>query len=303
MISNNLYSIIIPTFNCGQKLVRALESTNGQTYSSFEVIVCDDGSTDNTKQIVDSFRDKFDIKYILNEHWGGPAHPRNNGIRMAKGHFIAFLDSDDIWYPKKLEIVNQYINKKKPDLVFHDLDIYSEKGRKLFSKVKGRKLRKPIFIDLMINENALINSSVVVKKDLIVQVGGLLEDKKIISLEDFDLWLKLSRITERFYYIPQSLGGYFIGTSCISREYDKKKERLGTLYNKHMVFLSNNHKIEANSILSYLIARTKLKTGRPLDAFEFFKISTKSKNLKFKLRSIIWILYIFIWKTINYEKK
>jgi len=95
-------SVIIPTYNREQLLKRAIQSVLNQTFRDFEIIVVDDGSTDNTKEIIDSFTsDK--IKYIYESNSGGAARPKNTGIKNAQGKYIAVLDSDDEWLPQKLE--------------------------------------------------------------------------------------------------------------------------------------------------------------------------------------------------------
>ena len=95
-------SVIIPTYNRAHLVGRAIRSVLNQTYQDFEIIVVDDGSTDNTEEVVKSFNDPR-IRYIRHEENKGAAAARNTGIKAAKGKFIAFQDSDDEWLPKKLE--------------------------------------------------------------------------------------------------------------------------------------------------------------------------------------------------------
>lgn len=95
-------SVIIPTYNRAHLLGRAIQSVLAQTYEDFEIIVVDDASTDVTEQVVKSFADDR-INYIRHQKNKGGSSARNTGIKAAKGEFIAFLDSDDEWVPKKLE--------------------------------------------------------------------------------------------------------------------------------------------------------------------------------------------------------
>ena len=97
-----LVSVIIPTYNRAKLLKRAIESVLNQTFQDFELIVVDDGSTDDTKEIVKSFNNQK-IIYIYQENFGGAALPKNVGIKMAQGKYIAILDSDDEWLPEKLQ--------------------------------------------------------------------------------------------------------------------------------------------------------------------------------------------------------
>ena len=97
-----LVSIIMPTYNCGRFIADAIQSVLAQTYKAWELIIVDDGSTDNTAYIVASFTDPR-IRYLRNEQNMGAALTRNKALREAKGHYIAFLDADDLWTPEKLE--------------------------------------------------------------------------------------------------------------------------------------------------------------------------------------------------------
>ena len=107
-------SVIIPTFNRGQTtLLAAINSALNQTYKPFEIIVCDDGSTDNTKNILDLNYISNQIRYIYCGKNGRPSIPRNIGIKKAKGNWIAFLDSEDIWLQNKLETQVNFVKINK----------------------------------------------------------------------------------------------------------------------------------------------------------------------------------------------
>ena len=114
------FSIVIPTYNCADYLKRALNSVFSQTYQNFEVIVVDNSSTDNTDVVLESFNEKK-ITVIKVHNKGIIAYSRNKGIEFSKGEWIAFLDSDDVWLPTKLEKVRKSItNNPEAILVCHD---------------------------------------------------------------------------------------------------------------------------------------------------------------------------------------
>ena len=99
-------SVIIPTYNRQKLLPKAIKSVLNQTFKNFELIIVDDGLTDNTKEIIKEFQKRDPrIKYIWQENFGAPAGPKNTGIKNSKGEYIAFLDDDDEWLPEKLERV------------------------------------------------------------------------------------------------------------------------------------------------------------------------------------------------------
>ena len=208
-----MFSIIIPTYNRAIDLKRALSSLNNQTYKYFEVVICDDGSIDNTTEVVASFSNDLNIKYIKIANSGRPAIPRNLGIANAKGKYIAFLDSDDWWHENKLQMAFECL-ENGADLVYSDF--YRVKSLMEKEIVKVRDLKDNITIDLLKNGNAICNSSVVVRKSILDKVGFFNEGQEYIAWEDFDLWLRISKITNRLVHINQPLVYYWFGGGNLS---------------------------------------------------------------------------------------
>lgn len=208
-----MFSIIIPTFNRSIDLKRALTSLKYQLYKYFEVLVCDDGSTDNTPEVVAAFSNDLNIKYIKIANSGRPAIPRNLGITQAKGKYIAFLDSDDWWHENKLQLAFECL-ENGADLVYSDF--YKAKSLTEKEIVRVRDLKTNITTDLLKNGNAICNSTVVVRKSILDKVGFFNEGHEYIAWEDFDLWLRISKITNRFVHINQPLVYYWFGGGNIS---------------------------------------------------------------------------------------
>jgi glycosyltransferase involved in cell wall biosynthesis len=206
-------SIIIPTYNRAFDLKRALESLNNQNYKKFEVLICDDGSIDNTPEVVADFSNDLNIQYIKIANSGRPAIPRNLGIANAKGKYIAFLDSDDWWHENKLQLAFEYL-ENGADLVYSDF--YRVKSLTEKEIVKVRDLKDNITIDLLKNGNAICNSSVVIRKSILDKVGFFNEGQEYIAWEDFDLWLRISKISNRFIHINQPLVYYWFGGGNLS---------------------------------------------------------------------------------------
>ena len=105
----NSVSVIIPTYNRSADLRRALESIAAQTQPPYEVIVCDDGSEEDIRAVVDEFNSRLNISYIRITKSGGPGRPRNIAVAAATGSWISFLDSDDWWFPERLEALQPYV--------------------------------------------------------------------------------------------------------------------------------------------------------------------------------------------------
>ncbi len=185
----SLISVIVPTYNCARFLPESLGSVLSQTYDFYETIVVDDGSTDNTKAVLNPFMQK--IKYIhLEQNRGLPA-ARNAGIQSAQGKYIAFLDADDLWLPEKLQTDRESFNKY-PDvgMVYSRHINIDEKG---YALGDGRRKRLPsgnIFIRLFSEQNFIISSSVVVRKDVFETTG--LFDEQLFNCQDWDMWLRIA---------------------------------------------------------------------------------------------------------------
>lgn len=195
----NMVSVIIPVYNGEKYIAEALESVFNQTYSNYEVVVVDDGSTDGSEQIIDQYSDK--VKFIKQTN-SGPAGARNNGIKNSIGEYIAFLDCDDIWVPEKLqEQVNRLENNKEFGLVYSDFGKFDEHGVIEQSASQSRNLFMPsgnIFPYLFFDPLCW-TSTVLVKRSCLDEIGIFDEDKKIQIAEDYDLWLRISRKFEIGY--------------------------------------------------------------------------------------------------------
>ncbi len=296
-MSKPLFSVVIPTYNRAEKLLRGLKSLNEQTFRHFEVLVCDDGSTDNTREVVNKFRTEIkflNLHYFFEPNWGGPAHPRNKGVREASSDWICFLDSDDAWYPEKLENMIPYLENY--DLIYHDFDLISASGKA--KPLAARQLGFPVFQDLMLkgHNGCIINSGVCAKKSMIIKAGGVSEDRLLISVEDADLWLKISRITDRFKYVPKRLGLYFLDGGNITMYNQNMIDKLQYLFEIHIPFLTTESlKKSAAKTNNYHLGRIRQIMGNSREALKLHRSSLGSPNYKIALRSLYWIFFIY-WK-------
>lgn len=210
-------SIIIPVYNRAKEIQRGLQSLVNQTFHDFEVLVCDDGSTDATEEVVATFASVLRIRYIKGTHKGGPAWARNSGWKHAQAPLIAFLDSDDWWVPQKLEQSIPFFDLGA-DLVYHPLIKMPESLhlKPSGSLLPARKLTPPVAEDLRINGNGIPNSSVIVRKVLLERVGGFREDERFIAWEDYDCWMRIAQVTQNFKCIESPLGYYTLSAQNLS---------------------------------------------------------------------------------------
>jgi glycosyltransferase involved in cell wall biosynthesis len=196
---------IIPTYNRAQAVQRAIESVRAQTYSDLEIIVVDDGSDDDTADILGRYSDCL---YIRTAHSGLPAVARNAGVEASSAEYLAFLDSDDEWLPQKLLLQMQAMEFKSCGLVCSNAYVIStDPGIPSGPYLPAReKAFKPTLRELVLN-NFVIASSVVVKRESFEAAGGFNEDPRLRGLEDYDLWLRIADST-RLHYIDQELVRY-----------------------------------------------------------------------------------------------
>lgn len=179
-------SVIIPTFNRGGLLLEAVTSVFQQTYQDYELIVVDDGSTDATREILKPYSDR--LRYFFQENRGvSPA--RNVGIQKARGRWLAFLDSDDLWLPEKLERQTAFLAGHPEALVCQTQEVWVRRGKRVNPRKRHQKFSGDIFAPSL--KLCLVSpSAVMIRKDLLNAVGPF--DETMPACEDYDLWLRIS---------------------------------------------------------------------------------------------------------------
>lgn len=193
-------SIIIPTFNRVELLRAALDSVAAQTFSDYEVLVIDDGSTDGTREYIASRPEPARIRYLYQQNQG-VAEARNHGLRVVHSPYVAFLDSDDLWAPEFLERTMGLL-RQEPDLalVYTRFTSMGADGRVLSRHNKepfGGDVTPRLFASTFIHTSAVVARSHVIR-----DAGGF--DGRLSHNEDYDLWLRLS-LRHRFGLIPEPL--------------------------------------------------------------------------------------------------
>ncbi len=292
-----LISIVIPTYNHANFLGRALKSVIDQTYINWEVIVIDNHSSDNTEELMESFIGPR-IRYLKIYNNGVIAASRNVGIRAANGEWIAFLDSDDWWTIDKLQACFNAINDRV-DFVYHYLTMVSDKPRYLRRRLmKTPQVTVPVIMDLLHNGNKINNSSVVVRKKLLLEIGGINEDVKIIASEDYDTWLRIAKLTNNFLCVPRKLGFYGVhssNTSSISRKDMSLTDRVVVADFSNL--LDRRQKVKVEARFNYARGRFNYFNGNYRKAIAnlshaFFY----HHNFSFRLKALISLLNLLIFK-------
>ena len=211
-MNNQVVSIIMPAFNAGLYIEESITSVINQTYQNWELIIINDGSSDNTADIAAWLASKDSRIYLINQQNKKLSGARNTGVRAAKGEWIAFLDADDLWVPEKLEKQLLYADKN-PDcgLIFSDgFKFYDDllENRVPYETISGSFTAAEMY-KLQYHGNYIPVLSVIVKKKHFDAIGFLDEDPNLYGgCEDWDYWLQFAIHGVSFYGIDEKLFYY-----------------------------------------------------------------------------------------------
>jgi hypothetical protein len=267
-----LVSVIIPAYMAAAYIHETLESVFRQTYRNFEVILINDGSpdTEDFERAIGSYRDR--IIYVRQEN-GGPSAARNTGIRHARGEYLAFLDSDDVWYPTCLAVLVELALARQPscDLVYSDILIDSDSHRGRHSKGGGSRYSEICpsvgaltFVSLLREDCHAPTSCTMVRRQAAIAAG--LFDESFRRAEDYDLWVRIAHRASNMAYARDVLGKHRLVPGSLSHDNLKMLEGVVDVLNK----LSNSLDLSARerSTLQNKLAEAKaqfdLERGKAL---------------------------------------
>ncbi|MDN0071274.1 glycosyltransferase [Bacteroides caecigallinarum] len=283
------FSIIIPAYNSEWCIKRCLESILNQTYSNWEAIVIDNNSTDRTIEIVKEFKDNR-IKFFSINNNGIIAKSRNYGISKSEGEFICFLDSDDYWQNNKLEVCCNFTDNY--DFIYHKMRI--NLNNKEYKYIDNCCNDFSIY-NFFTKENRIVNSSVIIRKNIVSIIGLLCEDERIITVEDLDYWIRVTNVTKKIKYINDSLGYYWIGNSNSSFNIKCIKANI-YLYGKYAYLLSRAQKRKAKDFVRYKIARIYHYNKYYSKALEYYIQIIKNISLRNYLFKSLVLSFLCIFQ-------
>tara|TARA_B100000427_G_C15404319_1_gene549105 strand:+ start:51 stop:863 length:813 start_codon:yes stop_codon:yes gene_type:complete len=241
-MKDSFVSVIMPCYNSEKFISETIESVINQTHKNLELLIIDDKSNDNTINIVKKYI-KTDSRIKLfksNTNFGGPAKPRNIGIENSNFDLLAFIDSDDIWHPKKIEIQIKYINKLKVKFISTNKKIF--KIFKGFEKISKDQLKySSLSYNKLLLKDFITLSSVLVKKNVIENIM-FDESKKYIAHEDYVCFLEIHKIINHSIILKHPLVLYRISDNQISgntlfQKFKRLKTHFIQMYNhEHKYF-------------------------------------------------------------------
>ena len=283
--NNPLVTVVLPTFNRAKFILEAINTALNQSYRNIEVIVVDDGSKDDTEQILKNIIDSR-VKYVRHSENKGAAAARNTGIQLASGEFIAFLDSDDIWQRDKLtkQVDKILLSDQSVALIYCGMLKIDESGRVLGEKKP--QYRGEIFKHLLY-DNCIGSTSVpLLRMDVLKEIGGF--DERLKSREDYDLWLRIAK-RYKVEYVQESLFLYCIHENRISTNLNARISVNQRILKKYYSDLICNPKALAHHfmLLGYFHERKKHKK---LARKYYFR----SLRIFFSVKSMIKYIISFI---------
>ena len=246
MNDSPLVSIVIPTYNHAPMLQRALATVVEQTYQNWNAIVVNNFSTDNTLEVVAAFNDPR-IQCVNFRNNGVIGASRNEGIALATGKYVAFLDSDDTWFPTKLEKCVEILESGS-DLVCHAEYWIDESGKSRL--VAYGPSEAATHHNLIYKGNRISTSATVVRAALLKEVHGFDVSPELISTEDYDLWIRLAAKSDKFAFISEPLGEYHRHDNNVSANIEKHLAAELALLAKHF---------SANTRFENMVARRRRK--------------------------------------------
>jgi glycosyltransferase involved in cell wall biosynthesis len=295
---NQTISVIIPVYNRGWEFKRALDSLVSQSDKDFEVIVCDDGSQEDIKKILYPYLKQLRLSYIRIDNSGGPAHPRNVAATYASGKWLSFLDSDDWWYQSRIKDVKSLLSEDI-DLLYHSLRVIFLKKSKLscFKKNKvGVKIQGDPLKYMLLNGNLIPCSAAIIRKSVFLKINGFDENKKLVSVEDFDLWLRLARNKGRFRFLKKILGYYWVGNNSIRETPQDQILKYKEIFSKHKIhvppeILAN---FLATNLLTIASMKYKIGKGKRSTIRKLLLAAHPLPSLRLRLKRFVYLILCYL---------
>jgi len=233
MIQEPLISVVIPAYNAEKFISKTLDSVFAQTYKNYELIVVDDGSGDNTAEVVEKYIAMHGLRgQCIRQQNKKIAGARNTGIRAASGSWIALLDHDDIWFPEKLDEVIKALNLHSDvDVICHN-EIITQRGS-IERTSKNGPSSKNMYESLLFRGNCLSPSATMFKKEMALKCEGFSENPNYNTVEDYDFWLRISCIA-KFYFLDKVLGEYVLVETAASRNIIYHHRNMEIMLSSHL---------------------------------------------------------------------
>jgi len=265
-------SIVIPTYNHAHFLDKSLASVLAQTFTDWEAIVINNYSEDNTVEVVENFDDQR-ISLINFHNNGVIGASRNQGIELARGEWVAFLDSDDLWDKDKLSVCLAGADDDV-DIISHPEIIVRNETELGATKVGS--IRRGEYKNLLFNGNILSPSAILIRTSLLKSANGFSEDPELMTAEDYDLWLRLSRGGARFRFMARRLSQYTLHETNNINAFERHLAAGLTVLERHFSEMNRPSIIDklryrrARALAIYGAGRHCHNTENPVSALRYY---------------------------------
>jgi len=260
-------TVVIPTYNRARFIAEAIKSVLEQTFRDFELIVVDDGSTDDTAAVVSRFTDPR-LRYVYQTNQERSA-ARNHGIRLAQGEYVAFLDSDDVWLPAKLEYQVALLDAR-PAVGLAYTGAYIFEDQLTFTEQRPR-WRGQVLKALLMEDNVVCGSGAtpLVRRACFARVGGFDETASIYGVEDWDMWVRLATAGYEFDFVSQPLARCRVHGTNTQKDAEKMEQATRVFFAKILAqpayFASGEvSRARVQSLLEFMVGRGYY-TARQMD--------------------------------------
>jgi len=275
-----LFTIIMPSYNQGNFIEKAIDSVVNQTYTNWELLIIDNNSNDNTNEVLLKFTDQR-IKIYKVNNYGIISYSRNIGLRTANGTWITFLDTDDFWYFNRLEEILKLI-KTNPSLEIISHDEYVTEYKTNLKKIQRYGSNSPdLYKSMLLYGNIFSTSSIAIKKCFIDNLNLKFdESREFVTAEDYELWLSLIYHNPKIYFSKVITGEYTIHKNNNSKNFIKHFSAIEAVLKKH-IFKIQNFDINKKRLLKNIIIslNTKLSFYYFKNGFYVFAIKLILKNI------------------------
>lgn len=258
-----LVTAIIPTHNRGALLKRAVDSVLAQTYPSIEIIIVDDGSTDDTPSVVEELEVKHPMIYIRHDQSKGAPAARNAGLNRASGRYVAGLDDDDEWLPERIEKLVSQIDEGVSAVTADDLLVSDRRT------IRWKK-RAIITLDDLLLSNA-VGNQVLVARDKLLFVGGF--DEALEAAQDYDLWIRLAERFGPIRNVSEPLQRVHVGHAARITTSSAQYRGYLAMYAKHRHLMDRRQR-------AYQLYTIRRKVGKPVSLSLFFSMVPKQRWAK-----------------------
>ena len=277
-------SVIIPCYNGADELPRAVDSALSQRGCEVEVIVVNDGSKDNSREVIDAYGDRVRGIHQVNS---GLAATRNNGIEAATGEWIAFLDHDDYWLPEKLSLQLEAANRTGFDIVYTNAKNFGDVDRVAHLRSNPDEMLEGDLFQPLLLDNFIVVSSTMIRRTILQSSGGF--DAALGVVEDWDLWLKLSAKDAKFAVVREPVTMYQWRPGSLSKNYDRMRDTRFQIIRRAL-------ETERAKSLPWSVRQKALANVESCSAW-FLASSSPRKALRWYARSLAyWPFDINCWK-------